>query len=96
MTVVWYVKVRAKEGEEERVRDGLTRLAGPSRAVPGCLRFEVHQEADDPRTFSIYEQWADLAAHDVHVHSDHFRDIAQAEVTDRSEPLEVIELDLLD
>ena len=96
MTVVWYVKLRAKAGEEQRVRDGLARLAGPAREVPGCLRFEVHQESDDQRAFSIYEQWTDLEAHEVHVHSDHFRDIAKAEVTDHSEPLEVIELELLE
>jgi len=95
MTVVWYVKVRAREGEEARVRDGLARLAPAARAVPGCRRFDVHQESDDPRAFSIYEQWADHEAHDAHVRSDHFRDIAQAEVSDRSEPLEAIELELL-
>jgi quinol monooxygenase YgiN len=96
MTAVWYVKMRAMEGEEERVRDGLARLVAPTRAVPGCLVFEVHQETGDPGAFSIYEQWDDYEAHEVHRRSDHFRDIAQAVVIDHSQSIEAIELELLD
>jgi quinol monooxygenase YgiN len=50
---------------------------------------------EDPRRFSIYEQWRDHAAHDVHVDSDHFRDIAKAVVIDHSEPMESIELEVV-
>jgi quinol monooxygenase YgiN len=96
MTVVWYVKMRAVEGEEERVRQGLAKLVAPTRAVPGCLAFEVHQEANDPGAFSIYEQWEDYAAHEVHTRSDHFREIAKAIVIDHSQSMESIELELLE
>jgi quinol monooxygenase YgiN len=96
MAVVWYVEMRALEGEEERVRDGLARLVAPTRAVPGCLVFEVHQEANDPAAFSIYEQWQDYESHEVHRRSDHFRDIAQAVVIDHSQSMEAIELELLE
>jgi quinol monooxygenase YgiN len=88
MTAVWYVKITAKEGEEARVRDGLGRLVAPTRAEDGCLVFEVNQDLADPRVFTIYEQWRDEAAHDAHVRTDHFRDLAKAEVIDRSEPME--------
>jgi quinol monooxygenase YgiN len=96
MTVIWYVKMRAMDGEEERVRDGLARLVAPTRGVPGCLVFEVHQEANDPAVFSIYEQWEDHPAHEVHQRSEHYRDIAQAIVIDHSQSMEVTELELLD
>jgi len=95
MTAIWYVKITAKEGEEQRVRDGLGRLVAPTRAEDGCLVFEVHQDTADPRVFSIYEQWRDHAAHDAHVLTDHFRELAQAEVIDRSEPMESRELELV-
>jgi quinol monooxygenase YgiN len=95
MTAVWYVKITAKEGEEQRVGDGLANLVAPTRAEHGCLVFEVHRDAAHPREFSIYEQWTDHAAHAAHQQSDHFRDIAQAEVMDHSEPLEVLELRLV-
>ena len=82
MTAIWYVKITAKEGEEEAVWDELQRLTGPARAVDGCLLFEVHREVEDPRRLSIYEQWRDHVAHDVHAAGDHFRDIAKAVVID--------------
>ena len=96
MTVVWYVRMRANEGDAELVRDGLERLVPPTRAVPGCLVFEVHQESGDPGAFSIYEQWESYEAHDVHTRTDHFRDNAKAIVVDHSQSMESIELELLD
>jgi quinol monooxygenase YgiN len=95
MTAIWYVKITAKEGEEERVREGLGRLVAPTRAEDGCLVFEVHQDVADPRVFSIYEQWRDEAAHDAHVLTDHFRDLAKAEVIDHSDPMESRVLELV-
>jgi quinol monooxygenase YgiN len=95
MAAIWYVKITAKEGEEETVWDGLQRLVAPARSVDGCEIFEVHREVEDPRRFSIYEVWRDHAAHDVHAASDHFRDIAKAVVIDHSEPMESIELEVV-
>jgi autoinducer 2-degrading protein len=42
------------------------------RDEPGCLRFDVHQRADDPNKFILYELYADEAAfYDAHRSAPH-------------------------
>jgi quinol monooxygenase YgiN len=45
-----------------------------SRKDPGCVRFEVFQQADRPNHFSVVEAWADRAAFDAHIVSGHTKD----------------------
>ena len=45
----------AKEGEEENVQAALEKLAGPSRAEPGCLMWQPHRDPENPRVFFFYE-----------------------------------------
>lgn len=37
-----------------------------TRAEPGCLVFEVTQDAEDPFVFHVYEQFIDRAAFEHH------------------------------
>ena len=50
----------------ERLEEFLEGIRINSRASlrdePGCLRFDVHQHADDPHRFVLYEIYADQAA----------------------------------
>ena len=62
---------RAKEGEEERIREILEAVAPASRAEPGCRLYQAHRSADDPRDFFIYEQYDDEAAFEAHAQTDH-------------------------
>jgi quinol monooxygenase YgiN len=45
-----------------------------SRQDPGCMRFEVFQQADRPNHFSVVEAWSDRAAFDAHIVTAHTRD----------------------
>ncbi len=63
----------AKAGEEDAVAAALGRLVEPSRAEPGMLVYIVHRDPENPRTFFIYEQYADEAAYAAHTESDHFK-----------------------
>jgi quinol monooxygenase YgiN len=69
-------KWTARAGEEERVLDFIRELAPPSREEPGCLVYQVNRDADDPRVFLLYEEYADEAAYRAHGESDHFRRLA--------------------
>lgn len=40
---------------------------------PGCLRFDVIQDRDDPNRFYFYEVYRDEAALEVHRQSAHFK-----------------------
>ncbi|MFF3872194.1 putative quinol monooxygenase [Streptomyces sp. NPDC001978] len=45
---------------------------------PGCLRFDVLQDADDAGRFYLHEIYADQTAIDAHAVSAHFRRLAAA------------------
>jgi len=40
---------------------------------PGCLRFDVIQDRDDPNRFYFYEVYRDAAALDAHRQTPHFK-----------------------
>jgi quinol monooxygenase YgiN len=64
LTVV--ARVRAKTGQEARLRQELQRLVAPTRAEAGCLRYDLHESTAEHGWFLLYETWkseADLDAH---------------------------------
>ena len=49
---------------------------------PGCLRFDVSQQVDEPRRWVFHEVYTDEAAHAAHRRSPHYA--AYLEVADRA------------
>ena len=49
---------------------------------PGCLRFDVIQQYDDPGQWLFYELYTDRAAHEAHRKSAHF--LAYGRVAERA------------
>ena len=47
--------------------------AEKSNQEPGCIRYEVLQDADDPSIFSLYEVFEDEAAFNAWVGSEDFK-----------------------
>ena len=82
MAYVLAAKWTAKAGEEQRVQDALERLAGPSRAEPGCRFYQPCRDTEDPRVFLIFEIYDDAAALEAHAASEHFQRIAAGEAFD--------------
>jgi quinol monooxygenase YgiN len=56
----------AKPGKEEELSTFLQGLVEPTRREPGCIRYELNQDLDDPSTFSFVETFADRAGFDAH------------------------------
>ena len=75
----------ARAGEEEHVLAALRALAGPSRAETGCLLWEANRDPDDPRAFVLYERYADRAAYEAHLASEHFARLARGDALERLE-----------
>lgn len=46
--------------------------AQKTRLEPGVLRFEFFQDAVNPAHFSLFEVYADMAARDAHLQTEHF------------------------
>lgn len=64
LTVVAHV--RAKTGQEARLRQELQRLVAPTLAEAGCVRYDLHESTTEHGWFLLYEIWkseADLDAH---------------------------------
>lgn len=61
-------------------RDELLRVAGPTRAEAGCLRYEAFESIHGPRAFAIHSEWVDEAAFETHSRLPHtVRFVTEAE-----------------
>lgn len=61
----------AKEGDEASLLEALRVLAREARKEKGCLRYEMHLCADNPRKFLIFEEWESLGELESHVGQPH-------------------------
>jgi quinol monooxygenase YgiN len=77
LTVIAHI--RAKPGQESRVREILQGLLSLTRAEAGCINYDLHQSHADPALFVFYENWsseADLEAHSKSPHIQSLRKVA--------------------
>ena len=58
MSIHILARHRAKPDAVDEVRQILLSLIKPSRAEPGCLKYELLQNADDPTDFTFVETFA--------------------------------------
>ena len=65
VTVV--ARIRAKEGQEEKVKETLLSLVQLTCAEPGCINYHLHQAVEDKGLFMFYENWTNRKALDEHM-----------------------------
>jgi quinol monooxygenase YgiN len=90
VTVNWC----AKRGSEDRVAEICEALTGPTREEPGNLFFQAHRSSEDPRAFTLYQQYVDADAYQAHLRSEHFARLVDAEAVPRL--LETTDLEVFD
>jgi (4S)-4-hydroxy-5-phosphonooxypentane-2,3-dione isomerase len=72
MLAIW-VKVRIKPGERQRFLQAIEVDALASeRDEPGCLRFNVLQDAQEENVYYFYEVYRDEAALEAHRNMPHY------------------------
>ena len=76
LTVV--ARLRAKRGMEDRLREELLSLVSHTRSEEGCVRYDLHQGADDPGLFLFYEIWSGRDAWDSHMDQPRLRAFAES------------------
>ena len=65
--------IQIKEGyREEFIEAMLDDAKGSVNDEPGCLRFDVIQDAGDPHRIWLYEVYKDEAAFQAHTQAPHF------------------------
>lgn len=88
MIAIW-VRVRVRAEGLERFLAGIeTDALGSERDEPGCMRFNVLQDAEDELTYYFYEVYENEAALEAHRQAPHYA--AWAAVSDTLEgPVEI-------
>jgi quinol monooxygenase YgiN len=69
-----------REHVDEFVRVARETLVVPTRAEPGCLEYDLCQDAADPTRFAMVETWESAAALDTHLARESLR-VAVARLT---------------
>ena len=88
-----FVTIRIKPGcAEEFTRASLGDAEGSVRDEPNCLRFDIHQDPEDPNCFYLYEVYTDPAALDAHREMPHFQKWWEAVQDMVDGPLERIDM----
>ncbi len=72
---------RTVPGTVDAVTELLTRHAAASEQEPGCHQFLVHQAADDPTLFYLYETYESREAFDEHRRTMHFQQNIETTLT---------------
>jgi quinol monooxygenase YgiN len=80
MAFVLIARMTAREGEQDRARELIDKLAPASRGEPGNVHYIPHRDPENPRVFMIYEQYRDKAAFEEHGESEHFKTLAAGEL----------------
>ena len=90
---VLVVKSQLKpEHREQFMKASLGDAQGANHDEPGCLRFDVIQDEEDPNVIYFYEVYIDDAAFEEHLKSPHFilwRDTVKADWY--TEPVDVMQ-----
>jgi (4S)-4-hydroxy-5-phosphonooxypentane-2,3-dione isomerase len=73
------VDFAVRRGHESEFRRHMVANAGASRGgEPGCLQFDVMIDPSDAASIFLYEVYADRAAFDAHVATEHYRAFERA------------------
>ena len=70
-TVHVVAHIVARDGEETRVQAQLEKLIAPTRAEPGCRKYELFVNKEKPGDFVFMEEYASDAAFQAHMDSKH-------------------------
>lgn len=68
------LKVQVRPDRREVWRERIAKYTDAVRQEPGNVSFDCYESLESPNDFCIVEGFADKAAGDVHVQTDHFKD----------------------
>lgn len=83
---------KAKPGMEQRVRQALERAIEPTLGEDPNVGYALHQGADDPSMFVLYEGWKTADGFKQHTQLPHFKQLAGDLEGTLERPFEVITL----
>ncbi|ESQ12072.1 MAG TPA: antibiotic biosynthesis monooxygenase [Chromatiaceae bacterium] len=77
-TLTIIANIVAKADRIDLVKAQLEKLIPITRAEAGCLKYDLHQDNDDPAHFLFYETWASRALWQTHIDAQHLKEYLAA------------------
>ena len=74
-------RLTVKPGQEDVIQRTMERILPLTRAEAGNLIFDLHQDADDPRTFFLYERWRSVDDLADHLHASYIHEAFEVYAT---------------
>ena len=71
MAVHFFVRLEPLPGKDREFRVELLRVVEASRSEAGCLAIHAFESLREPRVFTIYSEWVDEAAFELHAQLPH-------------------------
>src|SRR5581483_1511782 len=68
----------AHSGKEGELSESLQSLVEPTRAEPGCVRYELNQELEDPRCFTFTEKFRNRESLEQHRGMPHLKRLRES------------------
>ena len=87
-TLTVIAKLKAKEGMEDRVKQGLSSIISPSRQEQGNVSYDVFQSESDPTIFFTHECWISKDALESHTQTSHFQQFGAESKELLAQPIE--------
>jgi len=81
--------LKAKAGQERKVKQELVKLLEATRKEKGCLNYDLHVDAEDPCTFIFYENWVSRMALANHMETEHFLHLRSLQAELFAEPTKI-------
>jgi quinol monooxygenase YgiN len=73
LTIVAHLRARPDKIEE--AKSFLLSLIDPTRAEPGCIDYDMHQDDEDPTKFVFYENWTSRDELEKHMQTPHLTEM---------------------
>jgi quinol monooxygenase YgiN len=64
-------RIVARPDTIDEVKAIAVSMIAPTHREPGCLKYELYQNDEDPTDFTFVEEWTDGAALDAHAAAPH-------------------------
>ncbi|MCB1778886.1 MAG: antibiotic biosynthesis monooxygenase [Candidatus Competibacteraceae bacterium] len=74
------VRITAKAGQEQELRDALKILEADTREEPGCVEFAFFQAISDEASFVLLEHFANEEAFMIHIQLPHTQAFFKAQL----------------
>ena len=69
LTIV--ANIHANADKIDLVKEELLKLIDITRAEPGCINYDLHQDNDNPAHFMFYENWESRDLWQTHMNAPH-------------------------